>query len=128
MPRYDCRCPEHGVQEVLRPIRSSEPWRCPTCGAPAPQCFSPQSLPTARVEDYENVGAERGADRPGEFIGLPDVKTSLGKDDRGRERFAFRPTTVGDVPNRRAFIEAAKRAGLSPGDGGRFRSVGTARR
>jgi hypothetical protein len=107
-------------------MRDESPWVCPLggCGLPAPRTFLPNALPGCRVEDSENIGLERGADRPGEILGLPEIKTSLGRDGAGRERFAFRPANVGDVPNRAAFLEAAKRAGLSPGDGGRYRTVG----
>lgn len=121
---YDVRCPSHGEQLVTRPIAEyRDPFVCPVedCGAVAEQIIRPIF---ARVEDYENIGAERGGDCPGEFIGLPDKKISLGRDSEGKEHFRFEPHTVGDIRNRRQFLEAAKRAGLSPGDSGRFRTVG----
>ena len=102
-----------------------EPWTCPTedCSLPVERLISGGRV-AVWVEDYENVGKERGSDCAGEFIGLPDKKISLGKDSRGHEHFRFEPTTVADVHNRREFLEAAKRVGLSPGDSGRRRSVG----
>lgn len=112
------------MQIVRRPIAEyRDPFLCPVddCGAIAQQIISPVF---SRVEDYENIGKERGGDCAGEFIGLPDKKISLGKDSTGTERFRYEPVTTGDIRNRREFLDAAKRAGLSPGDGGRFRTVG----
>lgn len=84
-----------------------------------------------RIEDYETLGQGRtdASGRPdhrteGTCVSLPDIPIPVGRDKRGRERYEYRPHTTADVPNRRAFLEAAKRAGLSPGDGGRYRTAG----
>lgn len=124
MPVYDVRCATHGVSEVHRPIALfREPFVCPAtnCGLEAEQVIRPIGM---RVEDYDSIGSERGNDCPGEYIGLPDKKISLGKDANGKEHFRFEARNVGEIRNRRQFLEAAKEAGLSPGDGGRFRTVG----
>lgn len=42
MPSYDYRCTAcEQVFEVSRPMRSSDPECCPTCGAPAKRVFTP---------------------------------------------------------------------------------------
>lgn len=112
--------------------------RCAGCGAeiyrPSDdadreclRCFRERERPGAvhiRVDDWENVGTERNDATKGHIISLNNVAVSLGKDKRGRERFGHRPATVADFPTRRAFLDEAKRQGLSPGDGNRYRTVG----
>lgn len=91
------------------------------------RCFRIRETPfglSFRIDDWENIGQERTDSTQGEIITLPTIPVSVGRDKNGRERFEQRTPTVADYPTRRAFLDAAKAAGLSPGDDNRYRTVG----
>lgn len=140
MPRYDCRCQEHGVHEIFR--KFGQPFSCEAappmndlrpergrrrCFAPVEQVITPEGLPHARIECAgDDAGAAgRIADGTAKFnMGLPGVETVVGTREDGKPKLAYRPITHNEVGSNRNAREIAKRNGLEPLGAGAFRAVG----
>ena len=110
MPRYDIKCPSHGVVEIVRAMSDNSPYRC-ECGAEARVVIT--SVMPARIDDQVNVGTER-REQHGMNLGLPGVTDSNGR---------YRAISSNEVGSNRNAKELAKRANLSPIEGGRYRST-----
>jgi hypothetical protein len=139
VPRYDCRCPEHGTHEVFR--RIGEPLSCEAapprnayrggrkrrCFAPVEQVITALTIPGMRMScGGESAPSEaRRQDGTADFnMGLPGVETIIGTREDGKPKLAYRPITHNEVATNRNAREIAKRAGLEPLSGGAYRSVG----
>lgn len=125
---YDVACPDCGVNEVLAMPEEARALalRCGDCGQPAPQHFSPAHLPGVRIdaasEDVPIPG--RIADgSAGYNAGLPGVNTQIGIRPDGKPRLAYRPITNAELGSNRGVREYAKRHGLEPADGGRYKTI-----
>lgn len=115
MPRYDVKCPVHGVHEIVRPMRGGEPLRCEAevdCAETVARHFAPGCFAGARIDDMENAGSERTDASRGFNLGLPGV-TENGK---------YRARHSSEVGSNRQAREIARQHNLTPVDGGRYRS------
>lgn len=129
MPLYDVRCPDHGITEIQRLISEvrtlgAAAFACGVCNGPAVQHFGPEHAHHARIDDAENIGMERTDERThGVNLGLPGRAVSLGKDEQGRERYGYEPIRSSDLSSNAAIRDYAKSQGLTPADGGRYRTT-----
>ncbi len=95
--------------EVTKPMSAA--LNCPVCDLPAEQRFV--SVQGARIDDMENVGADRRDGTAGLNLGLPGVTDSSG---------SYRARSGNEVASNRRAREIAKANDLTPLDGGRYRS------
>jgi hypothetical protein len=130
VPRYDVDCPAHGVQEVFSvpSIAISGYVPCGICAGAArvvPVVNSGGVRIDAAGDDLTARNApQRVADGSAKYnIGLKGVEVSLGRDASGKERRSYRPITNAEVGSNARAAELAKRQGLTPIDGARYRSV-----
>ena len=122
---YDAVCSTHGEHEVRARIsdvfaRGDDALACATCGGPVKQII--KSVQRSRIDDSENVGAERSDGTKGMMLGFPGVETVVGRRENGKDATEYRPVFASEMPTRRSQLEYAKRHGLSPADNGRFRT------
>ena len=129
VPRYDVRCPEHGVHEVFRKMSGDEPFYCeidPECDQPVVQDFTNHRFyASIEAADAPSSDPQRVKDGTSEFnLGLPGVDTVVGTRADGKPKLAYRPLTHNEVGTNRNMREIAKRNGLIPMERGSFRAIG----
>lgn len=54
MPQFDVRCPEHGVQTVVRSMNDDRKFTCPQCGARAAWIVTPFFFQEDRMRLWRN--------------------------------------------------------------------------
>lgn len=128
MPRYDVECLDCGINEVIaEPSRAmAEQLHCGLCGLAAPQSFSPAYFFGARIDaGGEDAGTPQRINEGTSHLnlGLPGVETVVGKRGDGKNKTTYRPVTNAELGSNAGVREYAKRHGLVPQDGGRFRTT-----
>jgi hypothetical protein len=139
VPRYDVRCPEHGLHEIFR--KFTEPFSCEAgeyvnpchpekgrrrCYWPVEQVISAFHMPGVRIDCAgENAADERRiADGTAGFnIGLRGMDTVVGTRPDGKPMLEYRPLTHHEVGSNRNARELAKRQGLEMLGEGAYRTV-----
>jgi hypothetical protein len=121
---YDVFCATCGIKETVRPISERGPFVCPDCGGPAEQRFSPEHVHHARIDDMENVGAERRDPRTHRVnLGLGGRFVEIGRRQDGSKVMDYRPITSAEASSVRKAKEIAREQNLTPADSGRYRST-----
>lgn len=128
---YDVNCPTCGVNEVIALLadvrKSGGVLRCGVCGTPSPQHFGPRHGQHIRIDagGEDSNDPARVADGTSKFnVGLKGIDTVVGERADGKPRLAYRPRTNAELGSNRGVREEAARQGLTPAEGGRYRSVG----
>lgn len=128
MPAYDVRCDDCGVNEIIATpseARAGE-LRCGYCRKPSPQVFSPANAPHARIDagGEDAAMSKRVQDGTAQFnMGLPGVETRVGTRADGKAKTEYRPITNRELGSNAGVREYAKRHGLTPIEGGRYRTT-----
>jgi hypothetical protein len=130
VPRYDCDCSVHGLHETVSvpsiAISGSVP--CAHCGVAA-RVVPVININGVRIDCAGDAltardSPQRVVDGSAAFnMGLAGVTTSLGRDASGKERLAYRAISHREVGSNARARELAKAQGLTPIDGGRYRSL-----
>lgn len=128
---YDANCADCGVNEILASVQDVRAnggrVPCGDCGALVEQYIGPRHGQYIRIDagGEDSTDPKRVADGTAGFnMGLKGVDTVVGQRPDGKPRLAYRPFSNAELGSNRAIREEAKRQGLTPADGGRFRTVG----
>ncbi len=113
-----------------RGVHDGKPWyataespatpegRCPHCGG-----NGPEYLFGIRIDDAENIGRERTDPRTaGVNLGLPGRSVVVGRKADGSAKMGYEPARSAEYNNNRKIRDHALANGLTPIDGGRYRS------